>query len=77
MNDSAVVIYKKAYCSPCVHDFEIPPCKGHNICMQLITVDEVYKKVEMMLKDNNTSITSPQNEVVYKHHDNTVGQVTR
>ena len=36
------VIYKNVYCSPCVHEFAHPPCKGNNQCMQLISVDEVY-----------------------------------
>jgi ADP-heptose:LPS heptosyltransferase len=36
------VVYKNVYCSPCVHEFAHPPCKGNNQCMQLISVDEVY-----------------------------------
>lgn len=40
---TAHIIYKKVYCSPCVHDFEVSPCKGNNVCMQLITVDEVFE----------------------------------
>lgn len=35
-------IYKNVYCSPCVHEFVVPPCKGNNQCMQLITVNEVF-----------------------------------
>ncbi len=38
-------IYKNAYCSPCVHEFTVPPCKGNNQCMQLITVDEVLAEI--------------------------------
>jgi ADP-heptose:LPS heptosyltransferase len=29
-----VVFYHKIHCSPCVHNAEQPPCRGHNICMQ-------------------------------------------
>ncbi len=36
-------IYKNVYCSPCVHEFVVPPCKGDNQCMKLITVDEVFE----------------------------------
>ncbi|WP_343747907.1 glycosyltransferase family 9 protein [Fluviicola sp.] len=36
-------IYKNVYCSPCVHEFVVPPCKGNNQCMQLITVNEVFE----------------------------------
>ncbi|MBL7799980.1 MAG: glycosyltransferase family 9 protein [Chitinophagales bacterium] len=28
------VVYKKMFCSPCVHVVATPPCKGNNICMQ-------------------------------------------
>lgn len=35
-------IYKNLYCSPCVHEFIVPPCKGNNVCMREILVDEVF-----------------------------------
>jgi ADP-heptose:LPS heptosyltransferase len=34
-------LYKNMYCSPCVHEFATPPCKGNNQCMQMISVNEV------------------------------------
>lgn len=34
-------VYKNLYCSPCVHEFLEPPCRGDNQCMQQITVEEV------------------------------------
>ncbi len=34
-------IWKSAYCSPCIYRFSVPPCGGDNVCMRLITVDEV------------------------------------
>jgi ADP-heptose:LPS heptosyltransferase len=40
-NKNALGIYKNVYCSPCVHDFLTPPCRGDNQCMKQITVDEV------------------------------------
>ncbi|MFN5984345.1 MAG: glycosyltransferase family 9 protein [Fluviicola sp.] len=40
--ENVYVVYKNVYCSPCVHEFAHPPCKGNNQCMQLISVDEVY-----------------------------------
>ncbi len=39
-NANAFGIYKNVYCSPCVHDFLTPPCKGDNQCMKQITVFE-------------------------------------
>lgn len=43
------IIYKDVYCSPCVHDFVIPPCNGDNVCMKLITVDEVFELTKAQL----------------------------
>ena len=50
---NAHIIYKKIYCSPCVHDFEIPPCKGDNVCMKLIQTQEVFAKFEELMSDEN------------------------
>lgn len=41
-NPFAFGVYKNIYCSPCVHDFLTPPCKGDNQCMKQITVEEVF-----------------------------------
>ena len=40
-NPYAFGLYKNIYCSPCVHEFLTPPCRGDNQCMKLITVEEV------------------------------------
>jgi ADP-heptose:LPS heptosyltransferase len=40
---NGVVFYKKVACSPCVHNFLIPPCHGDNICMKNIQVEEIEK----------------------------------
>lgn len=42
-------IYHRVYCSPCVHEIDMPPCAGVNICMQLINVPEVLAAVERRL----------------------------
>jgi ADP-heptose:LPS heptosyltransferase len=67
--ENTISIYKNVYCSPCVHDFLIPPCKGDNQCMKKITVDEVQFAIEKMLADsysdlqkNNTDYTSLENK---------------
>jgi ADP-heptose:LPS heptosyltransferase len=45
-------VYKKIYCSPCVHDHLIPLCGGDNQCMKLIYVSEVIGRVKgIMEKD--------------------------
>jgi ADP-heptose:LPS heptosyltransferase len=38
---NVTTLYKQVHCSPCVHKYVIPPCKGDNICMKNITVAEV------------------------------------
>lgn len=70
------IIYKNVYCSPCVHDFEVSPCKGENICMKLITVDEVYSKFQQVI---NTSIPSTfkATNFIYKTSYTVLGKVIR
>ena len=45
-------IYKNIYCSPCVHDFLTPPCKGDNQCMKQIKVDEVFTLCKELLSNS-------------------------
>jgi ADP-heptose:LPS heptosyltransferase len=42
-------VYKKIHCSPCVHDYLIPPCCGDNKCMKSIAVSEVLIKTKRIL----------------------------
>jgi ADP-heptose:LPS heptosyltransferase len=49
INANAAIVYKNVYCSPCVHEFRIPPCLGNNQCMKQITVPEVLTQVNAML----------------------------
>ena len=76
INEHATIIYKQVYCSPCVHDFEVPPCGGNNICMKLIQVEEVQQKVKEILSN-----IPPQHEKLpqtqYKTGSLTIGIVNR
>jgi ADP-heptose:LPS heptosyltransferase len=49
--ESSLSIYKNLYCSPCIYEFDIPPCKGDNQCMKAITVDEVFAAVGSVLEN--------------------------
>jgi len=51
--ENVVPFYKNVYCSPCVHEFEVPPCNGNNHCMQAIGVDEVFDAVASILMGGN------------------------
>lgn len=74
----AHIIYKKTYCSPCVHDFSIPPCKGHNICMQLITINEVFTKFnELMITPQLTPSDNTNEDYKYKHNQKVLGEFKR
>ena len=53
--DNQIFIYKNIYCSPCVKQTYSPPCKGNNICMKNISVDEVLEKTQLLLSDLNDS----------------------
>lgn len=76
MSDKTFIIYKNVYCSPCVHDFEIPPCKGNNICMKLIQTDEVYSAFESVIKNVYKS-DNIYKSAVYFSHDEILGLVKR
>ncbi|RME61406.1 MAG: glycosyltransferase family 9 protein, partial [Candidatus Dadabacteria bacterium] len=39
--ENHLAIYKPIYCSPCTHFSDIPPCRGDNQCLKLITWEEV------------------------------------
>jgi ADP-heptose:LPS heptosyltransferase len=41
--------YRKVYCSPCVHEIDVPPCGGNNVCMQRIGVEEVIASIDRAL----------------------------
>ncbi len=49
----STIIYKGLYCSPCVHDFKVPPCGGDNMCMKMISVEEVFTAVEKTLRNSD------------------------
>ena len=55
--DTHVVFYKGIYCSPClnVHNQKTAPCKGNNVCMQLISPDEVFASTKMLLQGKQVS----------------------
>ena len=77
MSAQAHVLYKKVYCSPCVHEFEAPPCKGNNVCMQMITPDEVFEKAKALIEHPGKGSSGSAPEVIYKVDKNALGLVLR
>lgn len=77
-NTNSTIIYKGLYCSPCVHDFNIPPCGGDNMCMKLISVSEVYEAVCNRLDLSvNSTVSGHQNEASYVENNKVFGLVKR
>jgi ADP-heptose:LPS heptosyltransferase len=57
---TATVIWKELACSPCVSVFNhrLSPCRN-NVCMQLITVDEVFEAVRSAVATSGLALKSP------------------
>lgn len=70
--ESCVAVYKNVYCSPCVHEFSIPPCRGNNTCMQLIEVNEVLRALNLSLERRVEQHDSP---FIYQTETATLGFV--
>jgi ADP-heptose:LPS heptosyltransferase len=73
---NAYTIYKRVYCSPCVHEFQEPPCKGVNVCMQLIQIEDVLDGVEKLLAPADDVVSEKEN-IHYKTERNVLGKVHR
>lgn len=68
-NANAFGVYKNIYCSPCVHDFLTPPCKGDNQCMKQITVAEVEGLCHELLTLSNEKGKTLTNELRFLKND--------
>lgn len=76
--DNATILYKRVFCSPCVHEFSVPPCGGNNACMQLIAVDEVMDAVERRLgTDAPDSAARKPGVFLYGQQQEVLGLVMR
>ena len=60
LSSSSTVIWKELACSPCVSVFNhrLSPCRN-NVCMQSITVDEVFEAVTAAVASSGPSLKSP------------------
>ena len=73
--DNAICIYKNVYCSPCVHEFNNPPCNGNNECMKLIAVDEVMDVFTKIYTGVKVEINLP--DIIYSTSEKPLGIVKR
>ncbi len=74
---NAYIIYKKVYCSPCVHDFEVAPCHGNNMCMKLIDVKEVFEKVKDALLNSVSDQLVIEDSTIRTFENQTIGLIKR
>lgn len=51
----SALLYRRLYCSPCVHHFLDPPCQGDNQCMKLIAPNEVFAALQQLLAGASSS----------------------
>ncbi len=73
VGEHIIPIYKHLYCSPCVHEFIVPPCKGNNQCMKSILVSDVKLAIEQL-----QSKTNSQRDLMFVGRDgNALGKVVR
>lgn len=73
---NSITIYKRVYCSPCVHEFQEPPCKGNNVCMKLIETEDVMKGLESLLS-NVTEASNHPGRIHYRYENTVLGKVSR
>ena len=71
----SIALYKDVYCSPCVHEFDVPPCHGNNVCMQHITVNEVLEGIKSLSDD--TRIGATERKLLYKYNQEVLGVIKR
>lgn len=71
--ETCISIYENLYCSPCVHEFMEPPCKGNNQCMKNIKTHQVMEAISRHLEIN--SKPNPMKSIDYKSHSNALGYV--
>lgn len=74
-NSSCIAVYRNLYCSPCVHEFVIPPCGGNNMCMKAISVEQVFKLFNNFM--NNKDINITQENIIFEVDDKVIGLIDR
>lgn len=62
-NKNIIIENKSIYCKPCLYNTDIPPCKGDNVCMKSISINEIIKNIENILK---TEINYKEDETGYE-----------
>lgn len=73
VGEHIIPIYKNLYCSPCVHEFIVPPCKGNNQCMKSILSEDIISAIQ-----NINAAQHVKRKISFVGMDgNTLGKVVR
>lgn len=67
-----IALYRRTYCSPCVHHFDVAPCRGDNVCLKGIPPDEAVVAAKWLLEKEGAP-PSPQNDIVYMDRGKPIG----
>jgi len=77
ISKNCIVVYQNLYCSPCVHEFVTPPCRGNNYCMKSIMPDNVCHLVENYFNKGIAASDGVRKDILFQYDDFTIGTVTR
>lgn len=69
-NQNTFIVYKNLYCSPCVHEFDLPPCKGNNQCMKQIKPDDVLNLIIQIFSNKfDSTLNYNSDSIIYQIND--------
>jgi ADP-heptose:LPS heptosyltransferase len=74
---NCIVVYQNLYCSPCVHEFVTPPCKGNNYCMKSIDVPSVFNLFVEFFEVKMNLNKGVRDKIMFQFNDFTIGTVNR
>jgi len=72
--ENSISIYENLYCSPCVHEFVDPPCRGDNQCMKNISVEKVIAAFSAIINKQRKSDFS-KDDILYHSEEKTFGEL--
>ncbi len=67
-----IILYHPVLCSPCVHHVAVPPCGGNNLCMQLITPEDVVAACGRYLSDTSTRTDRVSRQWRFLHYESDI-----
>ncbi len=76
-NKMCFPVYENLYCSPCVHEFVLPPCKGNNRCMTAISTKKVFGFVSAFLDNKIAEAPKQSTAIMFAYKDFAIGSLNR